>query len=184
MNTDFFENYFYLVNKYINAIKKEQLIATSEIIKNAAKNGNKVILIGNGGSAAMASHVSVDLTKVAGIRAVNFNESDLITCFANDFGYENIFKKALEFYADKNDVLILVSSSGKSPNMIHAAKYGKEMGLKMITLSGFSETNPLKSYGDINLWVDSNAYNIIEMTHHIWLLSIADYIVGDINYSA
>ena len=72
------------------------------------KKGGKLIIVGNGGSSAIASHASVDFTKAAGIRAVNFNESDLLTCFSNDYGYENWVKKALEFYVDKDDIVILI----------------------------------------------------------------------------
>ncbi len=133
--------------------------------------------MGNGGSAAMASHVSVDLTKAAQIRAINFNETDLITCFANDYGYEHWVERALEAYADDNDLVFLISSSGRSPNIINGALKAKAMGLKVVTLSGFSCDNALRKLGDVNLWCDSRAYNVIEMTHHIWLLAIVDYII-------
>ena len=125
----------------------------------------------------MASHVTVDLTKAAGIRAVNFNEADLLTCFANDYGYENWISRALEFYADYGDMVILISSSGKSPNIISGAKYAKEMGLTLVTLSGFEHDNPLCKLGEINLWVASTSYNIVEMTHQTWLLAIVDYLI-------
>ena len=125
----------------------------------------------------MASHVTVDFTKGAGIRAVNFNEADLLTCFANDYGYEFWVAKALEFYADSGDLAILISSSGQSPNMLNGAKQAKEMNLTSITLSGFRSDNLLKTLGDVNLWVDSTSYNIVEMTHHVWLLAIIDYLI-------
>ena len=125
----------------------------------------------------MASHVTVDFTKGAGIRAVNFNEADLLTCFANDYGYEFWVAKALEFYADSGDLAILISSSGQSPNMLNGAKQAKEMNLTTITLSGFRSDNLLKTLGDVNLWVDSTSYNIVEMTHHVWLLAIIDYLI-------
>ena len=125
----------------------------------------------------MASHVTVDFTKGAGIRAVNFNEADLLTCFANDYGYEFWVAKALEFYADSGDLAILISSSGQSPNMLNGAKQAKEMNLSTITLSGFRSDNLLKTLGDVNLWVDSTSYNIVEMTHHVWLVAIIDYLI-------
>ena len=78
----------------------------------------------------MSSHCSVDLTKNAGIRSINFNEADLITCFSNDYGYNKWVEKAVEFYADSDDVLVLISSSGKSMNMIKAAEIAKKMGVK------------------------------------------------------
>ena len=125
----------------------------------------------------MASHVAVDLTKAAKIRAVNFNEADLITCFSNDYGYERWVEKALEAYADSGDLAILISSSGKSENMLNGAKKAKNMGVSVITVSGFLSDNPLSKLGNLNLWADSIEYNIIEMTHHIWLVAIIDYLI-------
>jgi D-sedoheptulose 7-phosphate isomerase len=184
MNKNFFENYNKLMYDAISSVDESLLIAAVEKIKQTRKIGKKVILVGNGGSAAMASHVAVDLTKAAGCRAITFNESDLLTCFANDYGYENWVEKALQFYADKDDLVILISSSGKSPNIINGANWAKKFGLGVITLSGFDLDNPLKKIGDVNLWVDSKGYNIVEMAHHIWLVAIVDYIVGNIEYKA
>ena len=132
--------------------------------------------MGNGGSAAMASHVSVDLVKMCKIRAINFNEADLLTCFSNDYGYENWVQKALSFYADKGDLLICISSSGESKNIINGAKFAKKIGCKVVTLTGFNKKNRVRKIGYVNLWADSKNYNIIEMTHHTWLLSIVDII--------
>ena len=113
------------------------------MLQKASISGGKAIFVGNGGSAAMASHLSVDLTKAAGIRAINFNEADLLTCFANDYGYEHWVARALEAYADKNDVVVLISSSGKSPNILNGVAQARRMELPVITLSGFGGDNPL-----------------------------------------
>ena len=147
-----------------------------KILKEIKKEKKKVILVGNGGSAAMASHVSVDLTKICKIRAVNFNEADLLTCFSNDYGYENWVQKALSFYADKGDLLICISSSGQSKNIINGAKFAKKIGCKVVTLTGFDKKNKVRKIGNVNLWLNSKNYNLVEMTHHIWLLSIVDFI--------
>ena len=184
MESNFFDIFNGLLNKAINSIDNNLLVETAEILKEVKVFGKKIIVVGNGGSAAMASHVAVDLTKAAGCRAVTFNEADLLTCFANDYGYENWVERALKFYADKGDVVILISSSGTSKNIVNGANWAKQNGLKIITLSGFNSENPLRKTGDINLWVDSKGYNIIEMAHHIWLVSIVDYIVGSIEYKA
>ena len=85
--------------------------------------------------------------------------------------------KAIEFYADGHDLVILISSSGKSPNILNAAIQAKKMGLTIVTLSGFDNENPLRQAGDFNLWVDSKSYNVVEMTHHIWLLAILDFLI-------
>ena len=149
----------------------------------AKKNNAKIMIFGNGGSAAIASHVSVDLTKNANIRSVNFNEADLITCFANDYGYERWIEKAIDFYADDKDVLILISSSGKSPNMINACKAARNNKIsKIITFTGHDNNNPLSKLGDINFWINSKAYNFVENLHQVWLLAIVDLIIGKREY--
>ena len=168
----------------METVKEEDLIKAAERIKTISKDENKLMIAGNGGSAATASHVSVDFTKAAGIRAINFIEADLLTCFANDYGYERVFEKAIEFYGDAGDLLILISSSGSSNNVVKAAKRAKELKMGLITFSGFKSNNPLRQLGDLNFWIDSKAYNIVEMTHQIWLLAIVDYIIGDIEYPA
>ena len=155
----------------------DNLIKIKNLIIKVKKNNSKVLIFGNGGSAAIASHVSVDLTKNVKVKAMNFNEADLITCFSNDYGYEKWIEKTIEFYADKKDIVILISSSGKSKNMINACKAARRKKIeKIITLTGNKQNNPLSKLGDINLWVDSNIYNHIENIHQIWLLSICDLI--------
>ena len=135
------------------------------------------MIFGNGGSAAIASHVSVDLTKNANIRSVNFNEADLITCFANDYGYENWVVEAIKAYTNINDLIILISSSGTSKNIVNAAKYCKDNNIDLITLSGFTKDNPLSSLGNVNFHIESTEYNYIEMSHHIILLALVDIFV-------
>ena len=103
----------------------------------------------------------------------------MITCFANDYGYENWVAKALEAYAKKGDVCIFISSSGMSRNIINACKVAKKLKLKIITFTGFDKNNYVKSLGDINIWVNSEKYNIIEMSHLYLLLMIIDKIILD-----
>ena len=170
-----------------NILNQTDLIALEKIYKSLIftnKKNKKVIIFGNGGSAAISSHVSVDLTKNARIRSINFNEADLLTCFSNDFGYQKVFSKSLEFYADKGDLVIIISASGRSKNLLEAAKFCKRRKIFLCTLTGFSKSDPLKKMGNINLWVNSKAYNIIENIHQIWLLSIVDRIIGKSEYSA
>ena len=173
---NFYSKYFSTLNKKFLTYDELGLNLLVKSLKEVKKNKKKVIIVGNGGSAAMASHVCVDLTKACNIRSVNFNEADLLTCFANDYGYENWVKKAVDFYADKKDLFICISSSGMSKNIIIGAKQAKKLGCNVVTLSGFSKSNKLKKEGHINFWVDSSNYNIVEMTHHVWLLSTVDLI--------
>ena len=117
------------------------------------------------------------------IRCVNFNESDLLTCFSNDFGYEKWVEKAIDFYSDPGDTLILISAGGNSSNMVNAANFAKKNKInKIITFTGNDENNKLSRLGDINFWVDSKAYNLIENTHQILLLSLVDLIIGKKEY--
>ena len=113
--TNFFDDYYSKILIGLEQGSKHEMMEIARAIQICSTKGKKVIVAGNGGSAAMASHISVDLTKAASIRAINFNEADLLTCFANDFGYENWVAEALKAYADAGDVVILVSSSGASP---------------------------------------------------------------------
>tara|TARA_B100000287_G_C20452170_1_gene709907 strand:+ start:60 stop:620 length:561 start_codon:yes stop_codon:yes gene_type:complete len=184
-NQNWLKNYMNLYKETLfdDAVFND-LIKIKDVFINASRNDNKIIFMGNGGSAAMASHCSVDLTKNAGIRAINFNEADLLTCFSNDYGYDLWSQKALEFYSKPSDVVVLISSSGNSMNIVNAANFSKDKKMPTITFTGFDKNNKTKQIGDINLWVNSKAYNIIEMTHHIWILSIVDMIIGNAEYSA
>ena len=173
---EYYKKYFEKISECVNsAVNNLSLFDEAvKLFENLRKSGNKIVLVGNGGSAAMSSHVSVDFVKVAGVRAINFNEADLITCFANDYGYQHWVENALEAYADAGDLLILISSSGKSSNIINAAVKARSLGMSIITFSGFAGNNPLRSLGDLNFWADSSEYNTVEMTHHIWLLALVD----------
>ena len=182
----FLENY---LTDFSNLIKPNQniinkLIKVKNIFLKTSKKNGKILIFGNGGSSAIASHVSVDFTKNAGIRCSNYNEADLITCFSNDYGYEKWIEKAVDFYADKNDTLVLISSSGKSKNMINACKAAKRKKIKVISLTGHSKNNPLSKITNLSLWINSKAYNFVENTHQIWLLTICDLIIGKREYPA
>ena len=158
----------------INEEILKKLIKLHNLVLSIKKNKKKIIIVGNGGSAAIASHFSVDMTKNGGVRCVNFNESDLLTCFANDYGYQNWVKEALRFYSDKGDLVILISASGNSKNMINAAKYLKKNKMKLVTFTGFDGKNLLSKFGTLNFKVDSKEYNFIENAHQYWLLTLVD----------
>ena len=161
----------------------EKIIKVKNILVETNKKNKKIMIFGNGGSAAIASHFSVDLTKNAGVRCFNFNESDLITCFSNDYGYEKWIEKAVSFYGDEGDALILISASGKSKNMIYGCEAARTKKFSnIITFTGNDENNPLSKIGDVNFWINSKAYNFIENIHQIWLLSIVDLIIGRREY--
>jgi D-sedoheptulose 7-phosphate isomerase len=170
------KNFLKEISQKIKEIDNNKIISAKKIILKKRKD-NKIILAGNGASAAISGHVAVDFTKSAKIRAINFNEASLLTCFSNDYGYENWLNKALEFYSIPGDVLILISSSGNSKNIINAAKISTKLKLNLITLSGFSKKNKLQNKGTVNFHVDSNNYNVVESIHLIILLQIVESLI-------
>ena len=184
MNETWLKEYFDLYKKPLfDKLVINQLLVLKNALETVHKNGGKTMAMGNGASASIASHISTDLSKGAGIRTVNFNDANLITALSNDYGYESWMAKAIEIYGDSGDMVILVSSSGSSKNVIKAADVAKRMDMKIVTFSGFMTDNPLKQCGDINLWVDSKAYNVIENMHMIWLTAVCDAIIGKAEYS-
>ena len=129
-NASYLKNYLQGYNSLINKPGIiDNLIQIKDIFLQTSKSGGKIVLAGNGGSAAMASHVAVDLTKNAGVEAVTFNEYDLITTLANDYGYDNWIAKAIEFHVKPNDLIVLISASGQSKNVVKAAIKAKELGV-------------------------------------------------------
>ena len=172
---NYFEEYERLISptelfKTLNSVK--------ELILKTKQNNGKVIIIGNGGSAGTASHIALDLTKQAGVRAIAFSDSAMLTAFGNDYGYELWAQKAFEFYSDPHDILICLSVSGESKNLLMATEIAKKNNHSVIGLTGRRQDNNLAKNSDISLWVDSHAYNIVECIHMIWLGAIVDLLVG------
>lgn len=173
----FFPRYFDELSELIAGVDDNDLDAVVDLLEVVAGSSCKVLLAGNGGSAAVVNHVTVDLV-TAGIRAVNFNESSLVTCFANDYGYDQWVAKSLLAHSDPGDLVILVSSSGESDNIVNAARVAEDLGLSLVVLSGFDPDNRLRSHGDVSLWVDSRSYNHVENSHQVWLLAVVDRFIA------
>jgi D-sedoheptulose 7-phosphate isomerase len=145
---------------------------------NAHNEGNKLIYIGNGGSAAIASHLAIDFSKNGGLRSLAFNDSSALTCLGNDLGYENVFAKQLDFHARPGDLLIAISSSGKSPNILAGVAAARARDCGVITFSGFSEDNSLRRTGDVNFYVRSFEYGFVEVAHLALCHAILDLDMG------
>jgi D-sedoheptulose 7-phosphate isomerase len=132
------------------------------------KNGRgKILLIGNGGSAAIASHLQNDLCKSVGVRSMVFNEAPLLMAFANDDGYHTVFHQPVQLWADPGDLLIAVSSSGESENVVKAATLAVEKRCRVLTMTGFAPTNRLRRIGDLNIYVPASDYGSVEMSHSV-----------------
>jgi len=140
----------------------------------AHQNGNKVIFVGNGGSAGICSHTAVDYSKNGGIRSLACNDGAVLTCLSNEYGYEHVFEKQIEWHARPGDIVVAISSSGSSINIIRAAKQAKSQECFVVTLSGFSKQNPLRNLGDINFYLDSTSYGFVELGHQIILHAALD----------
>jgi D-sedoheptulose 7-phosphate isomerase len=155
--------------------------AVNRIIAQARRThaaGNKLIFVGNGGSAAIASHMATDYSKNGDIRSLALNDSSMLTCLGNDLGYERIFAKQIELHARPDDLVIAISSSGRSPNILNAVKAARAAKCEVVTFSGFAPDNPLRSLGDINFYVASDRYGFVEIGHLTICHAILDFICG------
>jgi len=172
--SSYLKQYNKSIYELINNVNENLIEQSVQLIQRSIHNKSKVYIVGNGGSASIASHVSVDFAKIARVPSSTFNNSNLITCFANDYGYENWVVEAIKAYTNINDLIILISSSGTSKNIVNAAQYCKDNNIDLITLSGFTKDNPLSTLGNVNFHIESTEYNYIEMSHHIILLALVD----------
>jgi len=137
-----------------------------------AKRG-RVYFIGNGASASMASHFAADLSKNGRIKTETFCDLSLMTAVSNDINYEQVFAEPLRLRAEPGDMLVAISSSGKSPNVVAAANVARQCGLQIVTLSALSPSNPLRQLGWLNFYVAANTYGFAETAHaailHHWM---------------
>ncbi len=147
-------------------------------MRQAHERGNRILLVGNGGSAGICSHLATDLSKNGGMRALALNDSSVLTCLGNDYGYEHVFAKQVEWHASKSDILVAISSSGQSPNILNAVETGRLCGCHVITLSGFRPENPLRRLGDMNFYLAYHQYGIVEVGHLALLHSVLDIQMG------
>ena len=144
-----------------------------EIILQYREYNKKMLFAGNGASNTIATHASLDFTNQLAIPCLSFNDASVVTAYSNDFGYENSVERFMRLYGG-DDCYVFVSSSGESENLVRAASYVKSEGYKVVTFTGFNENNRLKQLGDLNFWVDSTDYNVVENIHMVWLSSVCD----------
>lgn len=153
---------------------EEGVEATLDLMDAARDTGSAVYIVGNGGSASIASHMANDFVNVGGLRCFTIHDSSILTCMANDYGYEQVYARQLQTLARPGDVLIAISSSGSSRNIRAASDAARSQGASVVTLSGFSAENPLRSQGDVNFWISSTDYGIVEIGHLFILHNLAD----------
>jgi D-sedoheptulose 7-phosphate isomerase len=153
----------------------EAIVWVAETARRVHGAGNKIIFIGNGGSAAIASHMATDYSKNGDLRSIAMNDASTLTCLGNDYGYEHVFAKQIEFHAREGDLLVAISSSGKSANILNAVAAARKAGCTVLTLSGFDANNPLRLQGDMNLFLPSGYYGFVEIGHLTLCHAILDY---------
>ena len=156
----------------------ETITRIISLMRNGSIDGNKIMFLGNGGSAAIASHMAIDYSKNGRLPAISFNDGAALTCLGNDLGYESVFSEQIKLHAKPKDLLVAISSSGASENILNAAVEARSIGCTIITMSGFSEENPLRQLGDINWYVSSNDYGFVEITHLTLCHSFLDILMG------
>ncbi|GEN99629.1 hypothetical protein NSE01_14620 [Novosphingobium sediminis] len=140
--------------------------------------GGKQMFAGNGASASAAEHGAVDFTKQGKVRSMTFHDPNLITCFANDFGYDHWMAKAIEHHCKPEDAVVLISVSGTSPSVVNAARFARDAGLPVVSFTGRDPNNPLKQLSDLAFHVPSDAYNLVECVHCIWITATIDLMIG------
>jgi D-sedoheptulose 7-phosphate isomerase len=145
----------------------------NEISARIRDTGGTKYLVGNGASAAFANHMALDWTKNGGVATHSFSDSALLTAMGNDIGYEEVFSAPLNWYAKDGDLLVTISSSGNSPNIIKTIEVARSKGMAVVTLSGLRPENASRQLGDINLYIPAKTYGIVECAHqvllHVWL---------------
>ena len=145
-----------------------------QMLKDLRAQGGRLYVVGNGGSAGVASHAVTDFLNVAKLKAFTLHDPSLLSCMSNDYGYDVAFARILSTVASAGDMLVAISSSGQSVNIRNAASQMRTLGGKVLTLSGFKRDNPLRSLGDTNFWLDSSDYGMVEIGHQFVLHNIAD----------
>lgn len=144
-------------------------------IKAMEDKSNKVIFIGNGGSAGISSHMAIDYQKNGGIPTMAFNDGAALTCLSNDLGYDQVFAKQIDMHGRKGDLLMAISSSGRSANILNAVMIARSGGCGICTFSGFKPDNPLRTMGDFNFYVPSSEYGFVEIAHLTLCHAILDF---------
>jgi D-sedoheptulose 7-phosphate isomerase len=166
-------------NRAGDAIALDDAVASAVSLSLAAKGtGSRVLFVGNGGSAAIASHMATDWLKNGGYAATCFNDGSTLTCLGNDLGYDQVFALQIERHSRAGDLLFAISSSGKSQNILNAVIAARRVGANVITLTGFSPDNPLRRMGNLNFWLPDYHYGFAEIGHLAICHAILDMSMG------
>lgn len=129
--------------------------------------GGRIYFAGNGGSAAIASHMAADLSKNGSLRATAFNDASFLTAISNDLAFDDVFSLPLRLNGRPGDLLISISSSGNSPNIVRALEAARDIGIHAVTLSGKGADNRSRALGELNFYVPADRYGWVESAHQV-----------------
>lgn len=164
------------INDIVKTLNLIDVLSLEKLKEEVLTNTSEIIILGNGGSNAISSHIAEDYTKALGKKSICFSDAARLTCYANDYGYEFAFMQYLKEFSSKDSLVVLISSSGNSKNILNCAQYCVDNKLKHIILTGFDSNNKLrtltKNTSTLDFWVDSTNYGIIECAHEIILHSV------------
>jgi len=155
----------------------------AQLARDTHARGKTIIFVGNGGSAAIASHMATDYSKNGHVRARAFNDSSMITCLGNDLGYDRVFADQIELHAREGDLVFAISSSGRSPNILAGVESALAAGCTVVTLSGFDPENPLRRMGAFNFYIASSRYGFVEIAHLTICHAVLD-LICDLPFSS
>jgi D-sedoheptulose 7-phosphate isomerase len=155
----------------------QAVMSAGETLRDVHRDAS-ILFIGNGGSQAIASHAATDFHRHLGRHCDTPSSVSYLTAATNDFSYAMAFERWVHSAARPGSVLIAVSSSGQSENIVQATRAAVTMGVTVMTLSGFKPDNPLRQLGDLRVYVPSDQYQVVEAIHHIWLCQCLEVACG------
>jgi D-sedoheptulose 7-phosphate isomerase len=176
ISTEAVRSYFDTLDRVLHAVEvtdrtgntvdqKSGLSSAAQAVTRASAAGKTIFVIGNGGSAGIASQVSYAFTHFKGVATLCLNDPSALTGIGADHGYAQVFSRQLAAHGRSGDYLIAISSSGQSANILNGVAAARDNGLEILTLSGFKPQNPLRRTGDLNLYIDSDSYGFVEVSH-------------------
>ena len=159
-------------DEYIKTLKSAHMEVEFFKFQKAFYTHERIIILGNGGSNSVASHISQDYMKFHNKRVSILSDPSMITMLTNDFGYDKAYQKFLEYYVEKESLVIIMSSGGESINMLNCVDWCEDNKVDYGVLTGFEEGNTIRSEATnslFNYYINSKSYGVVECVHQIFL---------------
>ena len=159
-------------NEYVTTLQSAHMEEEFNKFKKAFKNHDRIIILGNGGSNSVASHISQDYMKFHKKKVSILSDPSMITMLTNDFGYKFAYQKFLEYYVEDDTLVVIISSGGESPNMLKCVDWCEDNKISYGVLTGFEPNNTIRNEATSSLWnyhIASDSYGVVECVHQIFL---------------